>query len=162
MKRLTMLIAGFALVIAACGGEDDAGTADLLTNDGEEPVAALDGTCLVGEPDCNDTPGGEPTDLPASGDSPALASLDVAQAVDSSGPAMVTGYLVKDGDDIRLCEVLAESFPPQCGGASIILSEIDQIDPDELQEEGAVTWTDFPVSVIGDLLDGALVATATE
>ena len=162
MKKLMMLFAVLALALAACGGGDDPDSAALPINDDDEPAAALDGTCLAGEPDCNDTPGGEPTDLPASGDGDSIAPLSVGQAVGSSGPAMVTGFLVKTGDDIRLCETLAESFPPQCGGASIVLSSMDQIDPDELQNEGAVTWTDIAISVMGDLLDGTLVVTPVE
>ncbi|MDX2466230.1 MAG: hypothetical protein QNL12_02860 [Acidimicrobiia bacterium] len=163
MKRLVILFAALALALAACGGGDDADSADLPINTGDEPAAALDATCLVGEPECNDTPGGEPTDLPDSSvtDLP-LVPLNVGQVLDASGPAMVSGFLVKTDGAIRLCEALAESFPPQCGGASITLSSLDQIDPDELQNEGSVTWTDFEVLVSGELLDGTLVVTPIE
>ena len=85
------------------------------------------------------------------------ADLSVAAAAAASGRVMVTGFLVDVAGESRLCEALAESFPPQCGGANITLTSLDQIDPDELKTEGDVTWTDFPVTVFGEMVDGTLV-----
>ena len=165
MKKLALLFASLALIATACGGsEDDA--AALPVNDGADQPA-IDAACLVGEPECNDTPGGEPQDLPPPGDDPATSDglvvdggLTVTEALrtDATGIIAVQGFVVATSEDVKLCEALAESFPPQCGGASIVLEGLDQIDPDELSTEGNVSWTDSAVTVLGELIDGALVA----
>ncbi len=162
MKKLVLLLASFALVVAACGGDSE--TTEELPLDsgsgGDQPIASA---CLEGEPDCDDTPGGEPTDLPPPGDDgvvgePLPAAIQPSAAADTSGPVAVAGFVVAVGGEIRLCEALAESFPPQCGGASIPVTSLDQVDPDELQTEGDVTWTDFTVTIFGEMVDGTLVA----
>jgi hypothetical protein len=91
-----------------------------------------------------------------------MVVMTVAEAAAATGPATVTGFLVDVGGETRLCEALAESFPPQCGGPSITLTSLDQVDPDELKTEGDVTWTDVPVAVFGEIVDGTLVATTIE
>lgn len=157
MKKLLILIAVLALALAACGGDEDS-AAGLPTNDDAAVSGPAAGACLEGEPDCNDTPGGEPQDLPEPGTGDdAIENLSVAAAAAASGRVMVTGFLVDVAGESRLCEALAESFPPQCGGANITLTSLDQIDPDELKTEGDVTWTDFPVTVFGEMVDGTLV-----
>ena len=157
MKKALLLLAALALMLAACGGGDET-TADLPVNDGADPD--ITATCLAGEPDCNDTPGGEPQDLPPGDtDGPSIPTLTIADAADAIGQATVTGFLVDVAGESRLCEALAESFPPQCGGASITMTSLDQIDPDELKTEGDVTWTDYQVTVFGEMVDGTLVVT---
>ena len=161
MKKALLLLAALALMLAACGGGDET-TADLPVNDGGDP-GDITATCLEGEPDCNDTPGGEPQDLPSGdADGPSIPTLTITDAAVASGQAMVTGFLVDVAGESRLCEALAESFPPQCGGASITMTSLDQIDPDELKTEGDVTWTDFQVTVFGEMVDGTLVVTPVE
>ena len=160
MKKLLLLLAAFALVVAACGGDDDT-TSELPINDGAEPGTAS--ACLEGEPNCDDTPGGEPQDLPTGGgDEAPIAQMPIADAVNASGPVSVGGFLVDVAGESRICEVLAESFPPQCGGASITITSLDQIDPDSLKTEGDVTWTDEFVTVFGEAVDGTLVVTPVE
>lgn len=159
MKQLLLLIATLALLVTACGGGDDDAAA-LPVNDGSEP--AIDATCLVDEPECDDTPGGEPQDLPAPGNDEPVVAVPVTDAAGISGHMGVTGFLVEVDGEIRLCEALAESFPPQCGGDRITVTSRDQVDPDDLQSEGAVTWTDFAVTIFGEMVDGTLVATPLE
>jgi len=63
-----------------------------------------------------------------------------------------------------LCEFLLESFPPQCGNpvAEVVgldLSQIDNfIDPEDggIVTEQGITWSESPVSFIGELVDGQL------
>lgn len=163
MKKLLPILATLVLVIAACGGGDET-TADLPMDDGSAQPA-IDAACLVDEPDCNDTPGGEPQDLPPPGDGadePPPASSPISSAADMTGPVAVTGFIVAVDGEIRLCEALAESFPPQCGEASIPVTSLDQVDPDDLKTEGAVTWTDYQVTIFGEMVDGTLVATPIE
>ena len=164
MKRLLLLIASFALVAAACGG--DSQTTEELPRDGgsgsDQPIA---GACLEGEPDCNDTPGGAPTDLaPAdgTGDEPLPAAIPPGDAANASGPVAVAGFIVAVGDEIKICEALAESFPPQCGDGFVTVTSLDQVDPDDIQSSGDVRWTDYTVTIFGEMVDGTLVPTSIE
>jgi hypothetical protein len=85
-----------------------------------------------------------------------LVGISVEQAVDAEGPALVNGSLLARGEDVRLCAALAESFPPQCGGASITVVGLDLEELDGLTTEGDVTWSDLPIRVEGVLADGIL------
>ncbi len=165
MKKSLLLVVVIALMAAACGGgDDDAATADLPVNDGADSGLAA-GACLEGEPDCNDTPNGDqaPLDLPVGGDDGApVTPLSPAEAASASGQVAVTGFLVDVAGESRLCAALAESFPPQCGEASITITSLDQIDPDDLKTEGDVTWTDYQVTLFGEMVDGTLVVTPIE
>jgi hypothetical protein len=53
--------------------------------------------------------------------------LSVDEALDTEviGVVAVKGYLFNDGTGLRLHNVLAESFPPQCGGASLTVAGFD-------------------------------------
>ncbi len=93
------------------------------------------------------------TSLPAADDP---AEISVEEAVDHEGPAVVTGSLLANGDDVKLCAALAESFPPQCGGGSISVVGLDFDGLEGLTTEGEVTWSDLPISVEGVLADGTL------
>jgi len=57
---------------------------------------------------------------------------------------------------VRLCEVLFESFPPQCGGASIEIRGLDLTTVNGLQVEQNVSWTDREVTLTGVLESGVL------
>lgn len=83
---------------------------------------------------------------------PADGGLTVgeAKASELEGPLMVGGFLVAEGDTVRLCDALAESFPPQCGGDSLVVEGLD-LDAYDTQSEGDVRWTDEPVAVLGDV-----------
>lgn len=158
MRKLLLLIAVLILVAAACGGDDETATGDLPTNTGDTPAAGS--TCLEGEPDCQDVPGNEePQDL---GGMVVDGGLTVADALasDATGVIAVKGYVVAKGDEVRLCDALAESFPPQCAGDSVLLDSLDAIDPDELMTEGEVSWTDVQQTVLGELSDGILNTTS--
>ena len=166
----TRLIAiGLALVVvaAACG---DSGEVD----DAEVPPAA--GACLVGDPDCEDLgplPVGdeEPPLLPGEPDDGADPGVStplvggglgipevLAGKID--GGFAITGFYFEDDNGLRLCELLAESFPPQCGGAEIPFDNTaDVIDPDDLDSSQGVTWSSLPVVVVGEVVDGVFVAT---
>ena len=84
------------------------------------------------------------------------AEILVEEAADHEGPAAVTGSLLANGDDVKLCAALAESFPPQCGGGSISVVGLDLDALDGLTTEGDVTWSDLPITVEGVLADGTL------
>ncbi len=76
-------------------------------------------------------------------------SIDDALAADSDEPLLVAGNLLAQDDEIRLCSALAESFPPQCGGASLHVAGLDLAEVDGLITEGDVSWTDRPIELLG-------------
>jgi hypothetical protein len=68
---------------------------------------------------------------------------------DRRGTAEVEGFLLIDGDVARLCALIAESYPPQCGGASIELADVDRAAfADRLTTEGDVAWLEQAVLVL--------------
>ena len=188
--RLT-LIAMFtvlALVAAACGSDDEPGAPQAPvgseepavlppnSNPGDTPGVA--DTCLVGEPDCNDTRldddglDDEPQDLPPPSDTPDEPSptgvlvdggLSVADALatDASGVIAITGSLVVDDQGARLCDLLLESFPAQCGGASMPVTGYEEVLSVPLTSTQGISWTDQAVSFLGEIVDGTLVVDPT-
>lgn len=75
-------------------------------------------------------------------------SVEEALAVDDGTTVVVTGALFVEDDTIRLCSALAESFPPQCGGASLEVEGLDLSDL-ELEEEQGIRWSDQPIEIEG-------------
>ncbi len=152
--RFLAVLGVIALVMAACGSTDDEGA--LPTNDagsnGDGVVAA---TCLPDEPDCEDTfpDSGEPTEPPPPG-----VPIATAAGTPIDGGFVITGFYVSDGNGVRLCEALAESYPPQCGGASIPFDNTAGADLGVLSVEQGVTWSEQPILVEGSVVDGVFVA----
>ena len=68
---------------------------------------------------------------------------------DTDGPILVEGFLVVRDGEVRLCESLAESFPPQCGGIAVVVEGLDITSVEDLQSEGDVLWTENMVQIGG-------------
>ena len=88
---------------------------------------------------------GEPGDAPG---------ISVAEAL-GHGPTddivVVTGALFVDADGtVRLCDAIAESFPPQCGGERIVVEGLDLDDVVGLQEANGVRWAEA-VTLLGSV-----------
>lgn len=168
--RLAAIVAALALFAGACGGTtdtDDPGTDGLPIN----PAAA----CIETQPDCEDTidtneplflddeptDGVEPGDVVNGGALAPNGGLTVADALagDAEGILAVKGFVVSAEGGARLCDLLAESLPPQCGGAAIELAGLDTIDPDELSEAQGVTWSARPITLLGEIVDGVFTPT---
>lgn len=94
----------------------------------------------------------EPGDLDTSDETNAIS---VAELLEESpeGLVYVRGALFDDGSGLRLCDALAESFPPQCPGDAVFISNPEWLD-DGFTEEAGVRWTDQPVVLFGELVDG--------
>ncbi len=155
MRRLTLGLA-LAMLLASCGGSADTGALapDPNPTDGS---SGAEGTCLEGEPDCADDPsqaGGGET-LPP----PELGDVTIADLLDGGPgfPVNARGFVVAEGTDFRLCEALAESYPPQCGGLFIPVGGAEQVLIGTFETEGAVSWTDEPVDLYGEVVDGVFV-----
>ncbi|MGH2445852.1 MAG: hypothetical protein ACRDGD_07420 [Candidatus Limnocylindria bacterium] len=98
----------------------------------------------------DDDPGGSlPPSVPAADGRLMIVDADVdgpimhiSDALGADGPIRVAGSLFVDADGrALLCGAIAESFPPQCGGArlEVIGLELDTI---ELQEANGVRWAE--------------------
>ena len=175
-RKLLLLGAALAVVAVACGGGSsdtlEAEPASLPVNDGGNVAA---GACLAGAEDCQDM--GVQPDL----EPPLLAGEPVADVADSDvvtplvggglsvadvtstdidGGFAIEGFLVDTGDNAFLCELLAESFPPQCGGERIPFDNSAGIEFD-IETANGVTWSNDLIVVVGEVIDGTFVATPT-
>ena len=153
------------LALTACGADTiAAGGADTAPSVVDEAPGAAGGaasSCLEGSTDCDDTPGATGT---GGVESAPDGSVPVGEAVAAGiqGPFLISGFLVVDASGARLCEALAESFPPQCGGTSVPLQPAEAPPYATTITEGDVTWTDQPLLVGGEIVDGAFVVRTPE
>lgn len=101
------------------------------------------------------------TPPPASGSAPAVlvisegnrgggdAGMSVSQALRHQATddlVFVSGALFVNPDGtVLLCEAIAESFPPQCGGARLEVRGLDLATIDGVQREGDVQWAESVV-----------------
>ena len=108
---------------------------------------------------CGDDDGDMPPG-PVSGVGPGI-SVGEALTSNLQGPLLVNGHLHAQDDQVRLCELLAESFPPQCGGETLVVEGLDLTTMDGLTREGGVTWSDQLVQVLGTVEGEVLTVTAT-
>jgi hypothetical protein len=63
-----------------------------------------------------------------------------------------TGYLVRSQGETRICEMLAESHPPQCGGTRYRVVGLD-VTGAQLEEAQGVSWSEGPMTLRGVLVD---------
>ena len=167
-QRCALLFGVLTLVLAACGSATEEA---LPVDDDPDPAPPAAGACLVDEPDCNDVGVPDGGELPIPSDDGEVVTggmvagdgLTVAEALEggADGVIAVQGFLFDDGSGPVLCEVLAESFPPQCGGASVPVEGHEEAVDVPLVSEQGVTWTDQPLILFGDIVDGTLVVDPT-
>jgi hypothetical protein len=73
-----------------------------------------------------------------------------ARRVESGTSVVVTGYVYVEPDGrARVCDALAESFPPQCAGPALELVGLDADDIPSAQHGSGVTWSGQQVRVHG-------------
>ncbi len=171
--RPTTALLALLLATSACAVESE-------TSDPDAGVPQVAGVCAPGFPDCEDTivvDDGDPTDEdlftddePRDGVAPPGVSgvlvgggltVPEALATDATGVIAVQGFYFDDGSGPRLCEALAESFPPQCGGASLALGEIGDLDLGQLEGSQGITWSNDSIVILGELANGFLTPTPT-
>ena len=82
------------------------------------PLVALLAVALAG---CGGGDEAATTGAPAAGAPIPDGGLSVRDAIDSDadGPLMVRGYVIERDGELRLCEAILESHPPQCGEPSL-------------------------------------------
>jgi hypothetical protein len=131
--RTLLLIPLAVFALAACGGTDEV-----------EPQPA-------------------PTQPPATaglGAGPGI-SIEEALASGSAEPLLVNGNLLAEHDEVRFCDALAESFPPQCAGPQLHVEGLNLDEVDGLVREGEVAWTDRPTQLLGTVEGDKLVVSST-
>ena len=108
---------------------------------------------------CGDDSGDQDSS-PVSGVGPGIS---IAEALTSNleGPLLVNGHLHVQNGVVRLCEVLAESLPPQCGGGILVVKGLDLKTMDGLTSAGSVTWSDQLVQVLGTVEGEVLTVAET-
>ena len=137
--RLPILTLLAAIVLSACastGGDDPVSDDDPPSDPGTGTTP--DAVLIVEEGSTATGPGISVTD--------ALAFVG-GEAV------LVNGSLFIDADgEALLCEAIAESFPPQCGGARLV---VDGLDPASvpLEEASGVRWAES-VQLFGRVVAG--------
>ncbi len=166
--------AALVLIVTACGDGNDPETGDLppAPTDVADDVST-EPACVPDEPDCDDTivvpdegQDLEPSDETNLGTSGMTVDggLTVEEALTRSlddGIIAVKGFFYRDATGTFLCSLLAESFPPQCGGAIL---ELDGAAAEtitaEIKDAQGVQWTDQTVSLFGTVTDGVLTVNA--
>ena len=101
--------------------------------------------------------GDDTADTAVSSEEPAPGGGGAAKplAPDTDKPTEVSGHLFVEGDTVRLCAAVAESFPPSCGGSSLTVKGAD-LASFSFSEAGPVRWTAATVSVRGTIKGGVL------
>lgn len=85
-------------------------------------------------------------------------SVTEALASDLAGRLLlVNGFIVTTADGgVYLAEALAESYPPQPGGARLVVENLDMNLVDGLTTAQGITWSDRSVQLLGTVRDGIL------
>jgi hypothetical protein len=152
MRRsgLLVLTAAVALVLAACAQDPNT-----------EPDPAAVGSTIVGDPFLNPGPSDD-GDVASSGFA-VDGGLIIPEAIAYDGDQVIAvkGFVIRDGETDSLCESLAESYPPQCGGASLTIVNPEVIDDMVLVEAGEVQWSETYVTIFGYISDGDLTIDPT-
>lgn len=132
MKKITAMLAA-TILLAACGGS-----------------AADESSTSI-------PPGGPRVNV---GDPISVA--DALQA-DASTPVLVEGYLfVLEDGTVVLADAIAESYPPQPGGATIVVEGLStegmalEMAPED-SELATIKWSNDPYGVLGTVQGGVLI-----
>ena len=156
-------VALLAIVAAGCIATEE------RSGPGADGVPQVSGQCTEDHPDCEDTLVGD--DIPTGGDLPKAPSPNPGDAPQSSGFVIgdgltipdavayegneviaVHGYLVITSQQALLCETLAESYPPQCGGLNLTVTNPQAAATDGvLIEDGDTQWSPDVVVLLGHI-----------
>ncbi len=88
----------------------------------------------------------------------APVSIDQVLTFEGETPVFVKGTLFSDANGVRLCEAIGESFPVQCLGDQISITDLDLF-PEYaglLVGDGEVRTSEGEVAVVGYYSSGTL------
>jgi hypothetical protein len=110
---------------------------------------------------CGSDESGEPTTTPQPppasaglGAGPGI-SIEEAIALASPEPVLVNGWVHAQGGEIRFCDAIAESYPPQCPGVSLLVEGLKLEEVDGLQRANGVAWSER-TQLLGVVADGKI------
>jgi hypothetical protein len=89
-------------------------------------------------------------------------TIQEATASTLAGPLTVKGYIVAaEGQPIRLCTALLESYPPQCGQPFLVVEGLDLATLEGLSSTddpslAQVSWSDREIAFLGEVEGGVL------
>jgi hypothetical protein len=167
-SRAVMALAVVGIAAAACVASEE------RSGPGADGVPVVVAVCSEDVPDCEDTlitdddttidsdlppaPEGNDDESPDSAGFIVDGGLDISAAIAYEGTEAVAvrGYFVADGQTARLCEALAESYPPQCGGVNVVVTNPEALTDTVLVEVGNTQWSEDSVTVLGHVVDGEL------
>ena len=146
--RILLMLTGVALVGAACSPSGSVGPDPTPAPVAQDPV-----------PDPTAPSDGDP----ASSGFVVDGGLTIPEAIAYEGDQVlaIKGFVVRDDQTDAFCELLAESYPPLCGGATLIIENPEATDSMVLQEAGGVQWSDEYVTLFGRISDGHLTIDTT-
>jgi hypothetical protein len=102
---------------------------------GAVAVALLAAACGAGR---SSAPGAASSEPP-----PHPGGVGAALAAPDGSRVSVRGALFRDPDGVRLCDAIAESYPPQCGGPRIDVIGLPAVVPAmQHSDDGAVSWVE--------------------
>ena len=81
-------------------------------------------------------------------------TVDQLVARSAATPITVSGLLITQDGVVKLCELILESYPPQCGGAFVELTGIDVAAQEGAQTVEGVTWIEGAVVTVQRQQDG--------
>lgn len=150
MKLFTLSL-GLAILVVACGATEPARSPEVGILCPEDQPDCLEDTNLIVDPP-------PPANGADSSGMIAEEGLSVGEALASGldGIIAVRGFLIMNEDEARLCDLVLESLPPQCGNPSVALEGFDP-SLEETKTQAGITWTDFPVIIFGEMENGILV-----
>jgi hypothetical protein len=86
--------------------------------------------------------------------------ITVSQAIDGDDdePVIVKGYLFFDADGVvTIADSILESYPPQPGGATLVVEGLDLTAVEGLRSDQGRSWTDDTVQLVGTVEGGKLI-----
>jgi len=108
----------------------------------------------------NDGEGAATTTTTDSGSSGEIMNVEEASAQGDGTGVTVKGFLIEDSGTLRISDLIAESFPPQSGGATMEVEGLVIEVFDGISEEGSVRWRDEPATITATVEQGKLVDAA--
>ena len=111
--------------------------------------------------------GGQGSGIPTGPASSVVLTVDQALVAEAGQDIKVSGYIVSTGGKTVLASALAESNPPQAGGATIALTGLDPNALVGLSSSAGqagladVTWSDYTLVLEGVVVSGVFQVRAT-
>lgn len=143
MHRLIAMLAA-TLLLAACAAQGDQPIGD------DDPAPTGPGTHSPGDGDVAQADAILVIEEGATATGPGISVNEALAQAGSDQPLLVNGSLFIDAEgNVLLCEAMAESFPPQCGGGRLLVEGVELTGIPDLVEANGVRWSESAVQLLG-------------